>query len=144
VTTVAVDPGGVTGIAVWNGTHRCLEVPGGFVGFVEWSQDQDWSVVTDLIVEDFIVNAATHRKDATAYRTTNDIIGACRYIANVRCIHYRTQPPSAKTFGDDAKLRRLGWFSPSKGGHRNDASRHLLRHLAHSRTPEILDALRNP
>lgn len=142
MTVFALDPGGTTGVAGWEaGVHRSLEISDGFHGFVEWAGDQEWRYVTDVVIENFIVNPATHKKDPVSFRTTNDIIGAVRYICNINSIHYRLQPPSAKTFGDNAKLKHLGWYKGGKG-HADDASRHLLRHLAQHKDPVLLEALR--
>jgi hypothetical protein len=54
-------------------------------------------------------------------------IGALRYL----CLYYGVefdalQKPSEKGFASAAKLKKMGWYRPSKGGHQNDAARHLL------------------
>lgn len=141
MTALALDPGKTTGIAWWFPGHKSEEVSNGFDGFVEWSLDAPWGLISAVVVESFIINPATHKKDPGSFETTTSIIGAVRYICATRNIPCKLQPPSAKVFGSDEKLRRLGWYSPSKGGHQNDASRHLLKFLADARTPEILDAL---
>ena len=60
------------------------------------------------------------------------MIGGLRYLAVVGDEYVgplrfvRQTPAQAKSFGTDDKLRRLGWYTPTPGGHANDAARHLL------------------
>lgn len=52
------------------------------------------------------------------------------------------QMRTIKRFSSNDKLKKLGWYTPSKGGHANDALRHLLHYLCHQvRDVEILKAL---
>ncbi len=52
-------------------------------------------------------------------------------------------PATGKGFGTDAKLKHLGWYNPTQGGHSNDAARHLLTYLAvRKQDPRIVAALK--
>jgi len=54
-------------------------------------------------------------------------IGAMRYMAWKADVPFELQSPAdAKRFSTNAKLERLGWRTPTKGGHADDALRHLL------------------
>jgi hypothetical protein len=120
------------------------EIPGGFDGFYgDIIVPFPWSETDVVVVEGFTVNASTHRKDPTAFRDTNDLIGALRVISRIHGITYVVQSPSqAKSFGSNDKLKRLGWYVGTKGGHRNDAARHLITYLAtNERDPHILGVL---
>lgn len=142
---IAIDPGGITGVAIYGPGHfQSYEVVGGFAGMSDWLvQHHDWWAVTDIVIESFVINAQTHRKSKDGIQDTLDIIGAVKHAARQRGITLHTQTPTeGKSFGTDTKLRRLGWHSPSRGGHKNDAARHLLTFLgAKRRDPDILEAL---
>lgn len=56
-----------------------------------------------------------------------EIIGALRYICHRAGIPFETQAPAdAKRFATNDKLETCGWRNPTRGGHADDASRHLL------------------
>lgn len=139
---LAIDPGKVTGLALY------------FPGEpVQASQAEDWwqtarSIntlcpnVDVVVIESFVVRANTHKLDAGSFAHTTDMIGAVRYMAALHdCDFVKQTPGQAKSFADDAKLKKLGWYNPTEGGHANDASRHLLTYLASQRVPEILEGL---
>lgn len=140
---IAIDPGGVTGIAVYSGGPvRLYEWEGGFEGMCNWLQCTSMWDVSAIVIESFTINAGTHKKDPVAIYDTLYIIGAVHFVARAKNIPVVMQSPQkAKSFGTDDKLRRLGWYNPSKGGHQNDAVRHLVTYLASIRDPKILAAL---
>ena len=95
-----------------------------------------------LVCEGFVIRSNTSKLDAGAFSLTTDLIGACRLLAHQAGIPFvRQTPAEAKSFATDDKLRRLGWYRPTKGGHANDASRHLLTFLAKQNYSPILQAL---
>lgn len=142
----AVDPGGVTGVA-WKHPDSTFiyasEVPGGFDGFAEYIQDSlTLFTGATVLVENFLITPQTHKKDAGAFRDTNDIIGLCRYLAFRAESPFVLQTPTqAKTVGTDDNLRALDAYTPTAGGHANDAIRHVVTYLVKSRDPYTLSAL---
>lgn len=51
-------------------------------------------------------------------------------------------PAQSKGFVSDAKLKHLGWHSPTKGGHQNDASRVLALGMAKLGDARVVNGLR--
>lgn len=122
---IGIDPGKMTGWARW--------VDGSFTS----GQDDLWTIMrwVDeilrtglrplLVCEDFIITAATAQKS----RQTDplDGIGAMKWFAHYYEVDLLMQQPrDAKRFSTDDKLIALDWFNPTKGGHANDAARHLM------------------
>jgi hypothetical protein len=59
------------------------------------------------------------------------IIGMMDYLSEKCGFPLTLQTPAqAKAFATDAKLKAVGWYTPTKGGHANDASRHLLTYVS--------------
>lgn len=122
---IAIDPGKVTGWARWvdgtfdSGQEDLLDV-------MDWVNEILLAGVRPLLVcEDFIITASTAQKS----RQTDplDGIGMMKWFAHSYEAELLMQPPvAAKKFSDDQKLKALDWYEPTKGGHANDAARHLL------------------
>lgn len=125
-TILAIDPGKVTGWAV-------LHEDGRYDGGEDLLHNVLMSVETLLsegerpiiVCEDFIFTTATAKKSRQTWSTEG--IGVLRYLAARYQASFVIQSPSAaKNFAIDEKLKAMGWYFPTTGGHRNDASRHLL------------------
>ena len=123
---IAVDPGKVTGWAV-------LGIEGLYTGGEGSLHDILASIETLLIegdkpiivCEDFIFTTATAKKSRQTWSTEG--IGVLRYLAARYQVSFIIQgPAAAKRFAIDDKLKAMGWYHPTPGGHRNDAARHLL------------------
>lgn len=145
VLTIAVDPGGVTGVA-WlaNGepsTFMSTQIEGGRDGFADWFRMviAEGFTIDTVFCEDFIITSATARKtpQPDPYRIIGWLEQECRFLG----IRFVLQTPSTgKSFGTDGKLKYVGWFRRGTG-HANDAARHLLtgmRDTAHVR-PLLLE-----
>jgi hypothetical protein len=125
IRVVAVDPGKITGVAVGVfGTERHVEAhelaPMDAVGMVDGLLSQG---VAAVACESFTPRpgARTWQPDAL------DVIGALRWVCHVHNTRLLQQSPAdAKSFSTNEKLARLGWRRPTKGGHADDALRHLL------------------
>ena len=126
-TIIAVDPGNMTGLAVGRFTstgppqHESLEL--------EPMKALDW--VSDRLREGASLAAYETFKPRKGVYTWQPealyVIGAVRYLcylSDTPCIGQ--EPADAKRFSTNRKLEVLGWRNPSEGGHRDDASRHLL------------------
>jgi len=139
----AIDPGGVTGVALYTpgiGFQSC-EVPGGSVQFAPfWRSVLAQGPIRHIVCESFIITPSTSKK--TQQLDALEIIGWLKLECPHLGIPFTTQFPShAKTFANDAKLKHMGWYDRTPGGHRNDAARHLLTFLAVQREPVILKKL---
>jgi hypothetical protein len=134
---VGVDPGKVTGIAVWWDPD--------FYDSTERGRDIDIAEVEDstkvasvirrilegnkphlILIERFKQNARkTNQPEAS------EVTGAVRSLAeelHVRCVYQSPSP--AKKLGTTTLLKKLGWWSPSTGDHQNSACRHVLLGMA--------------
>lgn len=142
---VAVDPGKITGVAVYYPDDRdfsswerpCWEA----VSIVEGGLDK--LSISHLVVEAYNISARTLRL-TRGENWSLESIGALRYLATFQHdVTFRLQQPSDMKFGTDWKLRRLGWYRPSRGGHMNAAARHMLKFLSDEEmlTPAQLEAI---
>jgi hypothetical protein len=140
---LAVDPGKVTGWAMWGTTDD--EVPRAdqlpmtlFLSTAEALMDR--GSFDTVVVEDYLITAATLRKTRGELNWSLEQLGVLRWLARKYELRFVTQRPAdAKRFATDEKLRRLGWYRSTPGGHANDALRHLLLYLANAdRLPEAL------
>ena len=142
---LAVDPGGVTGLALYDSDTPVFE---------SWEQEDFDHIVDTLdnlvshkrevvaVCEGFVIRGNTHKLDSGAFSHTTDLIGACRLLAWENGVTFvRQTPAQAKSFATDDKLRRLGWYNRTEGGHANDAARHLLTYLAGVRYAPVLKGL---
>lgn len=126
---IAMDPGKKTGMASLTFDSAgsmgwFVSSEGDLLNGMEWLE-LEAAVSPEIVIEDFIYTAATAQKSRQTWSTEG--IGIARYIAFKYDLDFTIQPPvSAKKFATDEKLKRMGWYFPSKGGHQNDAARHLL------------------
>lgn len=141
----AVDPGKLTGVAIYHpddGEFSSWERPcWEAVAIVEGGMNG--MRISHLVVEAFNISARTLRV-TRGENWSLESIGALRYLATYQHdVPFRLQQPSDMSFGTDWKLRQLGWYRPSKGGHMNDAARHMLKFLSDEEmlTPAQLAAI---
>jgi hypothetical protein len=135
----AIDPGKVTGIATFDPLTR---------EFHQWEMDgrtHMYALIDQMDSSDFVVAESYTITGQTAkYSQQLDalyIIGAIEAHSYVYGTGFALQSPSqAKSFGTDAKLKHLGWWYATPGGHASDAARHLLRHMVIERQDPILVA----
>lgn len=128
---LAVDPGKVTGWATWSdGDFNAGQL--GRADFLRWADELvPMYAVWDLhvVVEDFRITQQTLTKGREAHWAMGQI-GCLEWWCEKYEVPFTKQTPAdAKRFVDDRKLRRVGWFESTPGGHRNDACRHLLLYL---------------
>ncbi len=140
---IAIDPGKVTGIAAREEgvEFSSSEIPTRAQVYAWLSSLPPVSVPTTFIIERYDITGQTHK--LSAQKDALYLIGATEMTAQRIGARFYLSPRSAKAFATDAKLRHLGWYKPSKGGHQNDAARHLLTFLAQEvRDPAILNKLK--
>lgn len=133
---IALDPGLNTGMAVLQARSDGSEA------FTALEFGGDWQQLLDgmvnevlprlqtlnarLVGESYTVTAETLRKSRQSFSL--ELLGMARgfcALANATFIDPQS-PADAKKFSTDAKLKRIGWWTPTKEGHANDAVRHLL------------------
>jgi hypothetical protein len=89
-------------------------------------------MVDVVVCEDYIITQRTIK--LSRQNMSLESIGVLRWLCSAWMIRFVLQTPSeGKGFGTDEKLKRLGWYRPTPGGHANDATRHLLTFLAKER-----------
>jgi len=128
----AVDPGLTTGWAVLlEPMHfACGEAGESHFPFLadRWLSEAvgEYGEENILVVcERFIINAGTAKKTQAPWSLEQ--IGALRYLCRLHRVELVLQSPGeAKSFSTNDKLKTLGWYAPSTGGHQADAARHLL------------------
>jgi hypothetical protein len=78
----------------------------------------------DLVVcENFTPRVGIRTWEPDALKT----IGALEFVCHAANRPFELQMPAdAKRFVTNEKLAKLGWRAPSKGGHADDALRHLV------------------
>lgn len=132
---LAVDPGGVTGWAKFEpatGQFNQGEVDGGALGFGPWFATvitQTPNVLWEVVCEKFTIGEMTKGK-TTQYDAVylNGFLEIYCHIQGVQFTRHTVS--NVKSFATNDKLKKLGWYTPSKGGHQNDAARHMLAYVA--------------
>jgi hypothetical protein len=126
---LAVDPGKTTGFVMYTsgaffwGQESMME-------FLRRADDYLYdNVAVEVVCEKFQIGPSTLSKARDAHWAMKQI-GILEYWCETRGHTFTLQTPSeAKSFATDAKLKTLGWYTPTKGGHANDALRHLLVYM---------------
>ena len=122
---LAVDPGYMTGVAWFDGD----EMHGAELQITE-SDTWLFKTITErkptvVICEAFRITVNTAKNTQAPWSL--ELIGVTRLACRMAGITLAMQSPStAKGFAKDDKLKALGWYTSTKGGHQNDAVRHLM------------------
>jgi hypothetical protein len=135
---IALDPGKVTGVASLRTATRDV---------VSW--EGTWQEAVGFVEEALATSKAAFVKDGCLYPDVEAVyetftprpgaytwqpealhcIGAVEYLAHKTGMKVAKQSPAqGKTFATNAKLKKVGWYHATPGGHANDALRHLLRY----------------
>ena len=137
---VAVDPGVVSGVAVWSSDAHLGSVALYEIGTLEETaslvRSHHRNHTVSLICERFLISARTIK--TKVYYDSVWFEGWC--VIEYPHVHQQTAA-QAKGFATDALLKHLGWYDKTKDGHSNDAARHLLYRAVKDRNPTILEAL---
>lgn len=128
----AVDPGKTTGLALWS-TERELIQAGEMeiYPFQCWAEENirlyaGWDL--QVVCEDFLITQQTARNSQSAHWAFAGI-EVLKFWCKKWDVPLTMHSPSKKSFASDDKLRNLGWYESTPGGHQNDACRHLLTRL---------------
>lgn len=127
---IGVDPGLMAGVAVLtfgNGvfTMSSSEMTWHSAAtYVErWTREPDAIATVKVAAERYTI--PTGRSVVTAQQEAIMCNGALNWLTARRGITFVLQPRAeVKKIVTDAVLKKLGWFTKTKDGHANDASRH--------------------
>lgn len=132
---IGIDPGNVTGMAFWNlaltdGPTTWREEPYETVGV----QLRQWLAHADIVgrtqikvgVERYVMTPGPKTAQPAALMTMGVIEDLCRWHG-VEWHYYLSGTTKKKS---NTLLRKLGWWTPTKDGHVNDALRVILCELA--------------
>ena len=122
---IAVDPGVTSGVA----SAGFIDEPPEFSSWEDGTLGTIRSVAARLHSVDLVVcESFTPRPGVRTWQPASlESIGALRYICWRLGTEFKLQTPAeAKRFSTNAKLASIGWRHPTKGGHADDAARHLL------------------
>lgn len=135
---VGVDPGKVTGVAIWwdstefDGTNHLdidtCEVTDASQVPTVIRRMLDGQRPTLILCERF--NSAGG-KALTSQPDAQQIVGMMRSLAEelqCRCVYQ--SPGPAKKIMPNSRLKKIGWYTSTKDGHANDAARHVGLGLA--------------
>lgn len=129
---LAFDPGLVTGWAALDpdsGGFTSGQTEGRHAFYRQIEAGLASGCTFELIGEKYTITARTAQ--LTAQYDALYIIGAIDYLCEKTGIPLTLQTPAqAKGFATDTKLKAVEWYTPTKGGHANDAARHLLTYVA--------------
>ena len=131
---LAMDGGKVSGLAAFEPYARdfeSLELPTWeAVGWIDTLLSHPRVEVEAVIVEKFVITART-LKLTRGENWTLEANGAVRYLCHEHGVPYFDYSAhDSKAFGTTNKLYRVGWLSPTEGGHRDDAARLILKYFA--------------
>lgn len=128
---LSLDPGGTTGIAIFDYTEDTepvmvmnAQVGGSLEGFILWYIENKPTYKWDMIVcEDFTLRLNVKFPDLSPVY----IIGALTALewGTMQIVY---QQPSMKSLCDDTRLKKMGLYTPAFG-HANDAVRHAIIYL---------------
>lgn len=133
---IGIDPGNVTGMALWNldlteAPSTWREEPYETVGHElrQWLAHRDTVGRSQIKigVERYTMTPGVKTAQPAALMTMGVIEDQCRYYG-VEWHYYL--PSSTKKMVSNTLLRKLGWWTPTKDGHVNDALRVVLCELA--------------
>lgn len=132
---IACDPGKITGLAFWRDgvLQNSYQMP----LMQAMREVQRLLGLYRLVVcESFTITANTLKtaRDHSAL----DGIGVLKWLCWNDQVPFKLQSPGqAKRFATDEKLKKLGWYHATEGGHENDALRHLLVHLVDTKEMDL-------
>jgi len=135
VKIIAVDPGATTGVAWTDFSEEGIpelntSMPKGFEAactlFERFGGSPYRSNFDLLVIERFSITAKTVTKTREGSNLAIELIGVAKWVALQCGLKVEEQSPAdAKNFASDAKLRKIGWYTPGPD-HARDATRHLL------------------
>lgn len=136
---LAIDPGATCGYAIWqHGLKKADQVP--VSQMMHWLQ-HNIGAFDACVCEDFTIMPSTLKKAADA-KATIKVLGFVEWSARLAGTSFTSyQASQAKTFMTDDKLQTLGWYEATRGGHRNDACRHLGLFLFNAKVLKPSDLL---
>lgn len=119
----------MTGWAVWQNEHHGYSPERGEVDHEIFAarmlDDPRFSEYSLVVCEDYRITPQTLKKTWQPFSLWQ--IGLLHYLCQVHDVEFLLQTAAeAKGFSTDAKLKAMGWYNATSGGHANDALRHLM------------------
>lgn len=132
---LAVDPGKTTGWASYVPGEPLSETEShfsagelGLQAFLERA-DERLTEGDEVVCERFTISKRTLTAAADAHWAMKGI-GVLEYWCTTRGLKFTLQTPAeAKGFATNEKLKAIGWYTATTGGHANDGVRHLLTYM---------------
>jgi DNA-directed RNA polymerase subunit N (RpoN/RPB10) len=146
VIVLGLDPGKITGVGLWHTDVLAVRFQAPADEAMDWVTDtlalyQRSDTPIHVACERFTVTQATVTKGGDAHHSLEQI-GVYRYLARRMDHSFELHGASdCKKFTSDDRLRALGWYTPTKGGHTNDSLRVLAKQLADLKDPKFLELL---
>lgn len=138
-TMLGIDPGGTTGLALFDYMDNEYElmwkkqVPNSLQGFLDWHWDEGQLLNLDTIVcESFDLRAGIFPDLSPVY-----IIGAIEALWPKAVVELAYQKPSQKHLCDDDRLKKMNLHSPGRP-HANDAVRHGIIYMRNLKNQQVL------
>lgn len=123
---VTVDPGKTSGIAAYTFPWKRNIAP----ALWEMKRFETEEFVAFMNPDVVVVESFVPRPGVRTWQPDAiEIIGTLRYLFHHRTFVEQT-PADAKKFATNDKLKKLGWYDTTKGGHKADAARHMLLYAA--------------
>lgn len=128
---LAIDPGKITGVALLYtpdlGSFQSHEAEFIKAGALIKDICETYGTQLDVVCEQFTISMRTVKNTQAPWSL--EMIGVARYFCQAYTgkdlILYEQKPP----LSTDERLKAMDWYRPSRGGHANDATRQLLKHL---------------
>jgi hypothetical protein len=147
-TLIAIDPGKLTGYAVFDTSDgesprlvRSLELtPEMFYDELREELRRHKAADVHIVFEEFKITVQTGKNSDAPWSLEN--IGVIKFLCYVECVAWSMQSPAAaKTFATNERLQKLEFWHAGGHGHANDAIRHGVLYMVQSmrwRSPDLL------
>lgn len=133
-TVLAVDPGLVSGVAVWcdDGSLTVDQLDGSALwDMVEAEASAQRSGPLTVVCESFVISARTIKASRQTWSLEH--IGVLKFLCRKHgCEIVLQQASAAKSVVTNERLKQWGWYRPGRD-HANDALRHLGLYLIQRR-----------
>jgi hypothetical protein len=129
---LGVDPGKVCGAMIWSEGRVLHHGQCASAELEDWMYEAvplwaPWDL--EVVCERYVLGPQS-LKAAKDFHYATDVIGVVKSLCRRSQVLCTMQTAGqAKSFSSDEKLRALGWYLPTPGGHANDAARHVLVYL---------------
>lgn len=127
---VAVDPGSMTGIVMWEGSHypKFLQISHTEAADLFLRMDWESADVDTVVIERFIITSSTTKKSREGMHHALNLIGLITHLARHNGVRIVLQTPAEGKRITKTHLEEKALWAPGMQ-HSQDAARHLYLHL---------------